>query len=279
MLRSIARSAPEYVNHQIWSDTAAAAEASIAGLPPLTVSLVYRPGEAQRPLFPPDRKALYDEVDALRILHLHIDTEGGITGRRGGEGGGGGVGGSGDGKAGANKPAERCKGDVPVLLDPRLADALFSGQKGSVPTRLSLGEIRHRWVGLLEPWTRVAGGSLAKPALRPGKAPALVSIRTEQRRGHMVTVVGGVSVLGIDKRQLADELLALLGAAAGVEGTPTKEGPPRLDVMVQGLWDRAVAEHLSTAHGVPARVVENRAAGRAGMHQKKEKAATNVRKS
>jgi translation initiation factor 1 (eIF-1/SUI1) len=90
----------------------------------------------------------------------------------------------------------------------------------------------------------------------------------------MVTVVGGVNVLGIDERQLAAELQALVGAAAGVE-----DGPPRLDVMVQGLWDRAVAEHLGAVHGVPARVVMNRAAGRAGMHQKKDKAATNVRKS
>lgn len=263
LLRSIVRAAPEYLNHEVWSATAAESSDSRTGLPPLTVSLLYRPGEAQRPLFPPDRKALYDEPAALRVLHLHIDAERGIAGRRG-DGGG---------------EAERCKGDVSVLIDQRLADALFSGQMGSLPTQLSLGEVRHKWVGLLEPWTRVAGGSLAKPALRPGKAPALVSIHTEQRRGHMVTVIGGVHVLGIDERQLADELQALVGAAAGVEGTPTKEGPPRLDVMVQGLWDRAVAEHLCAVHGVPARVVENRAAGRAGMHQKKDKAATNVRKS
>jgi len=49
-------------------------------------------------------------------------------------------------------------------------------------------------------------------------------------------------------------------------------------VLAQGLWDRSVVEHLAKAHGVPELVVDNRAAAKAGMHQKTIKAATNVRK-
>lgn len=104
----------------------AEASDSRKGMPPLTVSLLYRPSEAQRALFPPDRKAMYDEAAALRILHSHIDAEGGISERPEGGGRGGGEGG---GAAGTG--AERCKGNASILLDPRLADALFSSQTGA----------------------------------------------------------------------------------------------------------------------------------------------------
>ena len=50
-------------------------------------------------------------------------------------------------------------------------------------------------------------------------------------------------------------------------------------MMVQGLWDRSAADHICTVHGLPASCVENRAAGKSGMSQKKDKKATNIRTS
>ena len=54
----------------------------------------------------------------------------------------------------------------------------------------------------------------------------------------------------------------------------------RRTVMVQGLWDQSASELLAKRFGLPAACVDNTAAGKkAGMHQKKEKAATNVRRA
>eukprot|EP00967_Tisochrysis_lutea_P097446 scaffold143108_cov32-Tisochrysis_lutea.AAC.4 len=262
LLQSIARSASEYLHHERWQHTAAAAEegATAGGLPPLTVTTVYRPSEAQWPLFPCDRKAVYDEAAALRILHTYIDKCGALGGD-------------------TAISAEGCKGNVQVKLDAMLADALFSGQVEAKPAQLSLGEVRYKWVGRLETWTRLAGGGLAKASLRPGKSPSLMSVRTQMRRGHKVTVVSGMSALGIDERKLAADLQVVVGAAATVKETPVKDGPSQAEVVLQGLWDRLVVEQLSKKHGVPTRMIENRAAGRRGMQQPKMKTATNILKA
>ena len=78
-----------------------------------------------------------------------------------------------------------------VTLDPLLIDALFKGAppqsaRGekmdaddetppvrTLPTEVQIGEIKKRFVGRLEPWTRVAGGNLKKPTMRAGTAGAL----------------------------------------------------------------------------------------------------------
>ena len=50
-------------------------------------------------------------------------------------------------------------------------------------------------------------------------------------------------------------------------------------MRVQGLWDRSVVEFFEERYGIPERYVENQAAAKPGMRQKKEKTATNVRTS
>ena len=61
-----------------------------------------------------------------------------------------------------------------------------------------------------------------------------------------------------------------------IEGV--KQAVMRREVMLQGLWDRAVAEVLAAPpFGVPSRCIANKANTK--MAQKKEKAATNVRRS
>ena len=74
---------------------------------------------------------------------------------------------------------------------------------------------------------------------------------------------------------------SLAGASASVEEeVGQKSGVVRRTVMVQGLWDRAACELITKRHGLPAACVENRASGnKAGMKQKQDKPATNVRRS
>lgn len=276
VLKAIERTAAAYVEHACWSQTAAAAEAAAAhsgvGVLPLSVSTVYRPCEAQRALFPPCRKALYTEAAALAILHEHIDRTALLA-----SGGGAETAGQ------AARGSAGCRGDARLRPDPLLSDALFAGEALPAeqrPLALQLAEARRAWVRRLQPWTRLAGGGLAKPVLHAGTAVRLVRVHTEQRRGHMCTVLSGLEAVGLDERRLAPELQVLLGTSATVEQTPCAHGPARLEVMVQGLWDRAVIAHLHERHGVPERLVENRAAdGKASMRQRKMKAATNVRRT
>ena len=76
---------------------------------------------------------------------------------------------------------------------------------------------------------------------------------------------------GIDAAALAGELSVTCGANAGVQEMETKAGVTKREIMVQGLWDRRVSEHLQVQYGLPANAIDNRADGKAGMHQKKVK--------
>ena len=136
------------------------------------------------------------------------------------------------------------------------------------------------WVERLEPWTRVSGGALEKPLLRPGGGGGLaITISTAQRRGHHVTLVSDLEPFAIDPNALASALQARAGASAVVQEIEgVKQAVMRREVMLQGLWDRAVAEVLAAPpFGVPQRCISNKANTK--MAQKKEKAATNVRRS
>ena len=117
--------------------------------------------------------------------------------------------------------------------------------------------------------------------LRPGRAPPAAAVSTAQRRGHMVTLVEGLEALGLEPKLFAKQLQALAGASASVEEeVGQKTGAVRRTVLVQGLWDRAACELITGKHGLPAACVENRAASnKAGMKQKQEKKATNVRRA
>uniref|UniRef100_A0A7S4F6K1 Ligatin n=1 Tax=Chrysotila carterae TaxID=13221 RepID=A0A7S4F6K1_CHRCT len=278
------RRAEAFASHERWSLTAERAEAeeAAASAPasvPLSVQLLYRPSEAQRPIFVDvDRKALLDEASALAFLEQHLIRTGAC-------------------KAAANNAQS-------VTLDPLLCDALFKGAppdktaKGgaksgggggdggrdvearALPTSLPLHEVKRRFVGRLEPWTRVAGAALSKPVLRAGRDPILVTISTALRRGHKVTLVGGLAGIGLSDAETASALTKALATAANVEETETNSGVPRKEVVLQGLWDRSVADYLERVHRLPAKCIENRAAGsKADMRERKEKKATNVRKA
>ena len=156
----------------------------------------------------------------------------------------------------------------------------MSGAPSPLPTSLPLREATKLWVERLEPWTRVSGGALEKPLLRPGGGGGLaITISTAQRRGHHVTLVSDLEPFAIDPNALASALQARAGASAVVQEIEgVKQAVMRREVMLQGLWDRAVAEVLAAPpFGVPSRCIANKANTK--MAQKKEKAATNVRRS
>ena len=266
LLVSISRGSEQYRLFEPWplSSTAEAAgdgpslSGSRMAAPRVVLSDVFRPTEPMRPLYTQqghtDRKAFYSHEQAIAILHACAVAAGGDATR-------------------TLRPT-----DV-VTLDPLLADALYKGEASTVPTQLTWRELSKRYGSKLEPWVRVHGGQLEKPITRPGREPPVVRISTAQRRGHMVTLVDELEVLAIPPEQLAHALQAKLGSNATVSEMEVKSGAVKRQVMVQGLWDRAVEEVLSGEFGLPERCVQNTAESRKGMHQKKEKQATNVRRA
>ena len=52
----------------------------------------------------------------------------------------------------------------------------------------------------------MAGGGLAKPLLKAGKDPKLLTISTQQRKNHHVTLIGGLAAVGVSEEGLASEL-------------------------------------------------------------------------
>ena len=262
-VRAFVRDADAYRAFVPWEATAAAAEADGGGGgAPLRADDVYRPREHQRAVFDAlgltDRKAVYTRDEAVAVLERHAEQH------AGGPGGGA-----------TSKSA--------LTLDPVLCDALYKGVSGApspLPTSLPLREATKLWVERLEPWTRVSGGALEKPLLRPGGGGGLaITISTAQRRGHHVTLVSDLEPFAIDPNALASALQARAGASAVVQEIEgVKQAVMRREVMLQGLWDRAVAEVLAAPpFGVPSRCIANKANTK--MAQKKEKAATNVRRS
>mmetsp|Transcript_82578 Transcript_82578/g.220760 ORF Transcript_82578/g.220760 Transcript_82578/m.220760 type:complete len:566 (-) Transcript_82578:7-1704(-) len=102
-----------------------------------------------------------------------------------------------------------------------------------------------------------------KTSIRPG-APPKVTIRTDTRRGHAVTLVRGLDQYGLDAEELAAELKKVLAGSTTVE-----DG----ELMVQGFWDVALKNHLDKA-GVPPDSLDVKAGS--GKSQKKDKKASNV---
>ncbi|KAL1520676.1 hypothetical protein AB1Y20_022245 [Prymnesium parvum] len=253
LLCAIHRGAEAYRTFVCWERTAGQAETEAEQCgrpPPLSVSQLYRPREPQRPVFAAcgetNRKAYYSAEEAVALLERYLVNEG------------------------VRPPANN--GDA-IPLGPVLTDALFQEGEayggGALPTQLPWHSVKQRWLARLELWIRLAGASLEKPKLFAGKNPPAVVISTQQRRGHSVTLVDNVSTFGVEPPMLADELQTALGGRAWVEEDKT--------VLLQGLWDRAVAEHLVKVHAVPSSFIDNKSAGKAGMSQRKDKKATNIR--
>ena len=98
-----------------------------------------------------------------------------------------------------------------------------------------------------------------------------MQIVTATRRGHKVTLVSGLRALGLDENIFAEEVKAIAGAGCGIEETVGEKSQlVRRDVVVQGYWDRSVAEHLLKAYRLPEQCVDNTALKKkAGERQKK----------
>ena len=214
-----------------------------------------------KPLFgavlgePLDGKAFYLEHEALKVLESYVATK-------------------------LQPPPSQQQKEW--VLDAHLCDALYKGDGNApqpLPTALSAKEVRKRFLNRLERWTRVTGGLLEKPIQTKGLPPRVV-VTTEQRRGHHVTLVSELSSYSLDPYSAARELQVLCGATANVEEVALKSSnQPKRNVSVQGLWDRSVEEWLESRHGLPSECVDNRAAGKSGQSQKREKKATNVRRA
>ena len=250
-LSRIERGADAYQAHQPCAHTAEAAEGcGGSGSPPrVSVLRLYRPCEAQRPLFVAaglgeDRKAFFEEAEVMRVLDGWISSHESL-------------------RTGAG-------GQKLVTLDPLLYDALFKGDRDAeVVDTIQQYQLKRRWMERLEAWTKISGGVLEKPLL--ARQPPAVQIVTATRRGHKVTLVSGLRALGLDENIFAEEVKAIAGAGCGIEETVGEKSQlVRRDVVVQGYWDRSVAEHLLKAYRLPEQCVDNTALKKkAGERQKK----------
>jgi len=118
------------------------------------------------------------------------------------------------------------------------------------------------------PQRGAAGGN--KVTIRPGHMPE-VAVRTEQRRGHNVTLILGLEAYGVDLDRFAEAMKRTVASSTGVE--PVAEGSTLHAVMVQGFWDQAAMAKVVDA-GIPKTAVKDYA--KKGQVQKKEKQGTNV---
>ncbi len=175
-----------------------------------------------------------------------------------------------------------------VILDPFLCDALFHGDKsveGPLPTHLRRADVNTRFMARLHPWFRISGGRIKKPMVVQGKrvekeggkiemkAPG-VYIKTDTRRGHNVTLVRGLEILGLDPEAFAADMKEEFAAAASIETTLDKDGHKSYEVMFQGFWDKTLAAHLLQYYKLPRACLEVKTKGK--NCEKTPKAASNV---
>jgi translation initiation factor 1 (eIF-1/SUI1) len=116
-------------------------------------------------------------------------------------------------------------------------------------------------------FTLVSGGRLMKPALTQSR-PQSIQIRTEQRRGHPVSVVAGIEPFQLDADSLAVSIKVVCACSTTIERIELKSGQVKKEIMVQGFKDQTIATHLEEVWGIPADFITTQTgAGR------KEKAA------
>jgi len=239
---------------------AASRPASLKG-PPIAVEELFRPHSTmQGVLFPKDTEAVYTIHECKRFLTEYIDKEGLVD---------------------PTKPSQ-------LVLDPFLCDALFPPQTETsppIPTHLARAKVNEMFQKRLQAYFRMSGGSLKRPSTFPAKwhegaggvrqavCPG-VSIRTEVRRGHNVTLVRGLELLGIDSEIFAKDMKEVFAAASSFEATPLKDGGKTNEVMFQGFWDKTLGQHLMAEYSCPKMCLEVRAKGK--NSEKAARLATNV---
>jgi translation initiation factor 1 (eIF-1/SUI1) len=124
-----------------------------------------------------------------------------------------------------------------LVLDQQLFDAIFAGclPDGPSPTHLARAEVSRLYTARLEPWFEIRGGLLKNPRLEkarmvegPGgvkeaRPSICVSIKTENRRGHHVTVLKGLELIGIDPNAFADDMRMRFAASTSVHEVGSKD--------------------------------------------------------
>ena len=234
---------------------------------PIEVTNLFRPHESMYGvLFEQDRQAYYSMEQCKHALESYINGE--------------------------HDKNKDCLIDAidpsTVILDPFLCDALFQGDKTldrPLPTHMKRAEINTRYVARLYPWFRISGGRIKKSMVVQGKrveneggkiemkAPG-VYIKTDTRRGHNVTLVRGLEILGIDPESFAADMKEEFAAAASIETTLDKDGHKSHEVMFQGFWDKTLASHLLQHYKLPKACLEVKTKG--SKCEKAPKHAMNV---
>jgi translation initiation factor 1 (eIF-1/SUI1) len=155
-----------------------------------------------------------------------------------------------------------------------------------------------------------AGDSGGQISYRQGPPPK-VMIRTEKRKNHNITLIYGVDKYGYELSKLSEYFKAKVGSGCGIEdvvesmtkgkdkkvlrakneakndadgkdggsggnkgggnsgGTNTKD--EKLQLVIQGFWDKAAEEAFVNELGIPVEAIDNQALGKKKDMQQKKK--------
>lgn len=136
---------------------------------------------------------------------------------------------------------------------------IFAGAppSGPSPTHMDRAHLNAHFVTRLEAWFEIQGGCLKHTRLERAKMATVaggakvprcslcVDIRTENRRGHHCTVVRGLELLGLNADAFAEEMKMRFAASTSVQEVGKKDELGRhYEVMMQGFWDKTLAEYF-----------------------------------
>lgn len=230
---------------------------------PIEIEERFRPHHSMYgTLFPDDRQAYYSAQECRTVLSEYIEKEGLVDPMKEGS----------------------------IVLDPHLCDALFQGEShdGPLPTHLQRHEVVKRFAARLNAFFLMQGGSMKKGNIVPAKyvtgpggqkTPMVpgVSIKTENRRGHNCTILRGLEILGVDPESFAEEMKVAFAASTSVESQTNSVGKKTFEVMMQGYWDKTLAQHLHQVYKLPKVCIEVHA--KKGQSEKNPKSASNICRS
>eukprot|EP01062_Namystynia_karyoxenos_P036376 TRINITY_DN26491_c0_g1_i1.p1 TRINITY_DN26491_c0_g1~~TRINITY_DN26491_c0_g1_i1.p1 ORF type:complete len:608 (+),score=136.72 TRINITY_DN26491_c0_g1_i1:81-1904(+) len=159
----------------------------------------------------------------------------------------------------------RLSPELAALVPKKAGDAQQAAQRSAADT-LMLKVILDYYTQRLQRWWVITGGRLEKPKRFQGQPP-LIRMQCEARRGHNVTVVGGLEAYGIKAEELGADVKRLLACTTSVSEVAKEKGETRYDLVVQGHRNESIAKRLHQAWGIPEEAIQHQ--GGKGMKEKK----------
>eukprot|EP00440_Ansanella_granifera_P000571 gb/GFBE01000618.1/.p1 GENE.gb/GFBE01000618.1/~~gb/GFBE01000618.1/.p1 ORF type:complete len:578 (+),score=174.22 gb/GFBE01000618.1/:1-1734(+) len=210
----------------------AAADSAAAGLPPPTVTAMWKPSHYLEPMWKAMGKSksdLYTWDQAKAILVAFIEKEG-----------------LGKGDSG------------PVKTNDELLNALFKsagGQKKDQtwPEEVDFEELENKLEDRMQQHTTIDVAGIG-PTTRKG-GPVSIFVTLSRKGAHNVTRIANLEAYGLDPEAMGDELKKKLNCTVHLEDMPGKNVKEKL-LQLQGHVDQELARYLETRYGITKKFLE-----------------------